>query len=247
MEENKNPQNGKIVLQPSEAFKQELKTQQESTLKPEITPSLQAEPTSQSPSPNPASIYPDAQNSSSTVSATTTPIGLTGSQLQPEKIKIPVGIYIIAGFNLLGFAVSFFDSSQNSGIYSIVMLVDLLLAIGLLFRLEVARKVIVWLAGVTLILTVINVAMLFALQQRLHELRSNYDSAISRIDQARLTLAQKQQLEAMNTAIAQKEKQAGKAISFTYVKLGATAVGSVVIIIYLTRPRIKEVFRDLES
>lgn len=183
-----------------------------------------------------------------TISTPTTNLsGLTGSQLQPQKQKLPIGIYVIAGFSLVGLVVSFFDTSQNSGIYSIIMLVDLLLTIGLLFRLEIVRKIILWLYGITLVLSVVSIVMLSALQQRLGELKSNYETAVARIDQNRLSSSQKQQLESMNKLIAEKEKQAGKAISFTYIKLGATATGALVIMIYLTRPKVRSVFRTLEA
>lgn len=199
------------------------------------------------PTYDPSSVYPSATQTIANTSSGNAPIGLTGSQIQQQKVRLPIGIYIIAGYNLVGFAIGFFDSSQNSEIYTIVMFADLLLAIGLLLRLEVARKIILWLECITLVLTIASLFLLVGLQLRIQTLKTNYDTAISRIDQSKLTPTQKQQLDDIQTAIAVKQKQAGKAITFTYFKLGATAVGTIVVLVYLTRPKVKEVFHELES
>lgn len=174
-------------------------------------------------------------------------VGLTGSQIKKEKKPLPIGVYIIAGFILIGFVISFFDTSQNSGIYIIVMFADLLLAIGLLIRLQVARKIIIWLQALALVLSVASLFLLIGTQQRLNTLKTNYETAINRIDQSKLTPTQKQQLDNIQNAIVIKEKQTGKTITFSYFKLGATSVASLVVIIYLTRPKVKEVFHDLEA
>jgi len=209
-------------------------------------PQMQAAPTSP---PVSQSVYPEPtafQNAPATTPVDTH-IGLTGSQMQKEKKPMPIGVYIIAGLNLIGFVIGFFDTSQNSGVYTIAMLLDLMLAIGLLLRLEVARKLIMWLSGLILALTVVSLIMLVGLQQRISQLKTNYDTAISRIDQSKLTPTQKQQLDEIQAAIAVKEKQAGKAISFTYIKLGVTGVEMLGVMIYLSRPKVKEVFHELES
>ena len=59
---------------------------------------------------------------------------LVGSQLKLPKDKLPVGVYIVAGWTLIGFAISFFNTSQNGTLFTIAMFVQLLLGIGLLFR-----------------------------------------------------------------------------------------------------------------
>jgi hypothetical protein len=176
-----------------------------------------------------------------------TQVGLAGSQMQPEKVKMPVGIYIIAGLSLLGFIAGFFDSSQSSTIYIIAMFMNLALAIGLIMRLQAARKLAIWLSGIILVITAASLLLLVGLQDRLHQRRADYEAAFSKIDRSKITSTQKQQLEAMSAAIATQEKKAGKAITFTYFKLGATSVECIAVIVYLTRPRVKAVFHGLEA
>lgn len=227
------------------------------TANPNIAPFQHANNTAPS-NFNPTGAYPDATQTtqpSAKYSASTDPntamsgngAFLTGSQMQQQKVPLPIGIYFIAGFNLVGFAIGFFDTSQNSAIYTIVMFLNLLLAVGLILRLELARKFILWLLGMTLVLTIVSLFLLVGLQQRLQTLKTNYDDAISRIDQSKLSITQKQQLDTIQAAITGKEKLAGKAITFTYIKLGATAVETIVVMVYLTRPKVKEVFRELEA
>jgi hypothetical protein len=231
---------GQKVIQPTPELIQELQAQQQSA--PPVQPTSIPQPVASSVYPEPTSF----QNTTTTA-PTDTNVGLTGSQIKQEKKPMSIGVYIIAGLNLLGFVIGFFDTSQNSGIYTIAMLLDLLLAIGLLLRLEVARKFIMWLSGLILVLTAVSLIMLVGLQQRISQLKTNYETAISRIDQSRLTPTQKQQLDAVQAAIAVKEKQAGKAIAFTYVKLGVTGVEMLGVMIYLSRPKVKEVFHELET
>lgn len=191
------------------------------------------------PQPTTSTLPTDTTNSASTY--------LTGSQMQQIKVPLPVGIYIIAGFNLIGFIVGFYDTSQNSALYTITLFIDLLLAIGLLLRLEAARKTFMWLTGITLFLTSASFYLLLSLQQKIQLSKTNYEAAISKLDRSKLTETQKQTLSTLQAAITVKEKQAGKAVTFTYIKLGATAVETIAVMVYLTRPKVKEVFHKLET
>lgn len=188
-------------------------------------------------SPQTASAIPPTQTASGTAF-------LTGSDLRQEKKKLPVGVYIIAGFNLLGFVGGFFDTSQASQLYTFAMLLNLLLGIGLLVRVEAARKTMVILSGLILVLSVASVVMLAALQSRLTHVKTDYESAISRIDQNRLSTDQKQKLATLNQTLESQQKKVGKIITYTYIKLGVTAVETVIVMVYLTRPSIKEVFEN---
>jgi hypothetical protein len=187
-----------------------------------------------SPAPPPASSTPTGQ------------VFLTGSQLQPEpQKKLPWGVYAIVAFALLSFILSFFDTSQASLLYTIAMLLNLLLAVGLLLRMETARKCLLWLSGITLVLAIASTVGLYMVQKRIHDLKSQYDTIVSRIDRNRMTTVQKKQLDALTADLGEKEKQAGKAIALTYVKLGVTAVETVAVIVYLTRPKVKDFFHEL--
>jgi hypothetical protein len=185
------------------------------------------------------------------LSASNAPTGqvfLTGSQLQPEaQKKLPWGVYAIVAFTLVSFILSFFDNSQASLLYTIAMLLNLLLAIGLLLRMEAARKLLLWLSGITLALAIASTVGLYMVQKRIHDLKSQYDTIVSRIDRNRMTTVQKEQLDKLTADLTEKEKQAGKAISFTYTKLGVTAVETVAVVIYLTRPKVKEFFHELKT
>jgi hypothetical protein len=175
------------------------------------------------------------------------PVGLTGSQMQETKPRLPIGVFIVAFINLIGFVVGFFDSSQNSAILTIIMLLNLLLAIGLLMRLEIARAIMFWLEAVTLLISIVCFVLLFNLQHKMNNVRNDYNAAMSKIDQSQLTTVQKQQLDDLKSSISDLEKQAGKAVEFTYIKLGATTLFSAGIMVYLSRPKIKESFRKLNN
>jgi len=182
---------------------------------------------------------------------TDTLVGLTGSQIPEEKIRLPKGVYFIAAFDVVGCIAGFLNTYQTNAIYgaiyTCVMVLNLLVGVGLLFRLELARKITIWLSGLVLILTVANVLLVVVAQQSLQYDKAKYDTAVGRLDKNTLTTTQKQQLAAMQSAVNADVKQAGKAFTFTYTKLGVTALESIIVIVYLTRPKVAGVFRDLEA
>lgn len=171
---------------------------------------------------------------------------LTGSQIQAEKPKLPSGIYIIAGLTLLGVLSGLFDNSQTGIIYTVSMIFSLMLAVGLVFRLEPARKFMVGLSILILVISAISMVLLAGLQNKLEQGQKNYDTAVSKIDQSKITSKQKQQLDEISTTLNSQSKRVGSTLTFIYLKLGFTALVQIAVIVYLTRPKIKAVFKIAE-
>lgn len=169
---------------------------------------------------------------------------MTGSdyQMHQQRKRLPVGVYLIVALNVLGFIGSFFNTS-NSTLYIIPALVNVMAAACLLLRMDGARKVVIGLSAFTLVLCIAGFLLLAGLQQRVKQNRANYDAAIAKLEQGRLTPQQKEQIAAMNTEISQNEKLVGKGIRYTYVYFAVTGVISASVVVYLTRPKVKEVFQ----
>jgi uncharacterized membrane protein YhiD involved in acid resistance len=100
----------------------------------------------------------------------------------------------------------------------------------------------VWLAGIIIILSVISLILLVGLQQRIAQSKLNYNKTISQYSQQQTTTQQQQQLALIQETITNQQKQAGHAIAITYLKESASFIEGLVVIIYLTRPKIKDVF-----
>lgn len=173
---------------------------------------------------------------------------MTGSdyQRQQQRKRLPIGIYVIVAFNILGFAGSFFNSS-NSALYIFPALVNLIAAVCLLLRMEGARKVMLGIAGLTLVLCMAGFLLLAGLQQRIKQNKASYQAAIVKLETGRLTTQQKAQIADWSKEISEGEKLAGKSILYTYIYFGVIATGSIGIIAYLTRPNVREVFRPLSA
>lgn len=167
---------------------------------------------------------------------------LTGSQIQDVKPKLPRGIYVIAGLTLLGVISGLFDDSQTGIIYTVSMIFSLLLVFGLVFRMELARKFMVGLSIFIVIISAASLLLLASLQNKFEQGQINYEAAVSKIDQSRITSKQKQQLDEMSATLASQSRQVGSALIFVYFKLGFTALVQIAVIVYLTRPKVKEVF-----
>jgi hypothetical protein len=172
---------------------------------------------------------------------------LTGSQLELEKTKLPIGIYVIQAWGVIGLVLDLFDTSQTSTYYMIAFVLDILLCVGLLFRLEVARKLLVWTLGATAILSVISFLLLSGIQQRLQTEKADFQYVVSKINQSEETLQQRQEIASLQAQVNNEDKKAGKSIDLSYFKFGATLVVDITIIVYLTRPSVKGVFRELEK
>lgn len=171
------------------------------------------------------------------------PVGVSASSLgltAPQKGPLPVGVYIIAVFSLIGVVESFLNNSNS--LYSLAMVIDLLIVCGLFLRLEVARVTSVVLQAITLILTVLVVIMLAALQARINQLDTNYHQAVSRINPATETPKQKAEIDNISGQLESQKKQVAKNIHAAYISYGITIAADVLIIWYLTRPKVKEAF-----
>lgn len=202
------------------------------------------------PGPTVVSVSPTATNSPTSVINNADPQTtnyLTGSQVEQVKKPLHWGIYVIVGLNLIGFLLSFFSSSQSNIIYTIAAFIDLAVAIGLLLRLEIARKIMVVLGGIVIVLYAIIIILLVVLQHRVNQLDKNANNALNSINQQQLTPQLQVELAEQKTTISNDQKELGKALGLTYIKFGATIIESAVVIIYLTRPKIKEQFVELQK
>lgn len=168
--------------------------------------------------------------------------GLTGSQIAAQKSRIPMGIYLIAGINMVAFIATFFDTSQTSLIYTLDMLLCLLAAIGLVFRVEAARKTLVVLSVITIVISIASAFLLAGLQGRIATSKQKYEDAVSRINTDTLSVTQKDQLADIKAELDAAEKKAGKAINYTYALMGFYILESAGVAVYLTRPGVRAVF-----
>jgi uncharacterized protein YlxP (DUF503 family) len=174
---------------------------------------------------------------------------IIGSQVAKThaKQKMPVGVYIIAGWVLLGFVVSFFDTAEDSLFLTVGLFINLLLGLGLLFGLEVARKGIIWMFGLIIALSVVIITLLIGLQGSITAAQNNYTVAVSKINQQELTPEQQQQLAMIKSRIATERHKAGHALAITFTEYAVEIVGSIGGIVYLTRPKLKDAFHELPT
>jgi hypothetical protein len=219
---------------------------------PQTNNGIESQQAAVSANHNPVLVHPPrvqtAQQQGSSSPATNSPISnhahtfLTGSQLQLKETPLPKGMYVLIAIGVVGFVISFFDVSQNSLVYTIDLLLILTLTIGLFFRLEMARKLLFYLSILTVIGSMIAVVGFIGLQDRVNRAKQSSDAAIARLEGQALTSAQRQQLDAAKSQLDLLQKQFGKSAPFVFGKYAITIVVYSGVVIYLTRPKIKEVF-----
>jgi len=184
---------------------------------------------------------------SSDGSQTANLMNLSASQIKNEKSRLPTGVYIIIAANLLGFVASFFNTSENSLLYTYSMLFSLMIAVGLILRFAAVRKLYVGLAGLLVVLTIILMIGFFGLQERVDQVKANAASYYSSINQSLLTTAQQQELANQESTLITLEREEGKAVPFFYIYHSLIIVYAGLTVIYLTRPKVKEAFEASSS
>lgn len=172
-------------------------------------------------------------------------LGMTGSRIIPKKQRLPRGVFAIAAVSAIGFGLSFFDGSTLGFIYTIAMILDLLLIIGLFLRLEIARKLLLWLSITLAVLNVILGGAFFMLVNRANQFEQQFVAEAKRLNEINPQKSTQDQakLDAMQKEVEDATKQLGNLANLFYIKVGVTAVAHTCIAIYLSRPKVKESFR----
>lgn len=160
--------------------------------------------------------------------------------MQPQKTRLPKGVYVIAGLILIGFTFSFFDTSQNSFLFSIGLFMDLLLGIGLLLRMEAARKMLIIISAALLVLTTASAFLIVGFQSRMASQKAKFEAAVGRLNKENQV-----SLDEFRTHITAAERQLDRDLGLIYTKLALSGIFHIAVIIYLTRPRVKEAFAPL--
>lgn len=170
---------------------------------------------------------------------------VTGSQMPIERPKLPLGIYVIAGLNIVSFVAIFLDDYKAGTVYAIVMLVNLLLAIGLLLRQDIIRRVYIGLSLLSIGLVILAFIGIADTRSKLDALRANYDATASRMNTSNLTPDQKAELQLMPQLIDEVQKKNDKLFTVAYIRLGAEAVVALTCVVYVTRPKVRAAFTQL--
>jgi hypothetical protein len=197
-----------------------------------------------------ASVYPtpgansfsSSPSSSFDMSGNPFPTAAEAAKLLAAKSKLPLGVYLIAAWTIIGFAANFFNPSKSSIVLTAIMLLNLLLGIGLLFRINLARKIILWVFGISAILTVIAIVTTIGLQNRLQTSINNYDAQVSTLDHQGITATQRRQLNANQAQLVATQHKVDLIMLFAYADYGLTFVVDIVAITYLMTPRVVGAF-----
>jgi hypothetical protein len=202
---------------------------------------------SSTPQVIPAAIQADPIVNGQPLAAAPTLQFLTGSSMAEQKTHIPVGIYIIVGLQVVGVVLSFFSAANNNMLFTLLQIVDLLLAVGLLLRLEFVRQTIIFLSALVIVFSALDSMALLAVQSKANKALANYNHAVSQLDKQSLSEQQRSQLAALNAEVQDSKKKEGHAMTIAWLNVGVEVVVSVGTMAYLVRPKVRGVFRQLES
>lgn len=172
---------------------------------------------------------------------------LTGSQLPVERPKIPLGVYVIAGLNIVSLVAIFLDDYHAGTWYTITMLLNLVFAVGLLLRQDMIRKLYIALCVLSVGVVVLAFIGIANTRDKLQALRANYDATVSSMDTTNLSPEQTAQMKILPQLMEEIQKKNDKLFMTAYIRLGAEAVVAVVCIVYLTRPKVRAAFTSTQA
>ncbi|MGD0284133.1 MAG: hypothetical protein ABSB12_00855 [Candidatus Saccharimonadales bacterium] len=177
-------------------------------------------------------------------------VGLSASQLKNQKTKMPIGIYVLVAYLFIGFLLSFYGAKNL--LYTILSILDLVLVICLLFRVNVVRKIIIWCFVIDAVLLVVVIAMLFHLERQVDNNMAKVETGITNVvneaaansNITPIELSQIKQKAAsadaiLSSGLSKDHDQFIKA----YVRSIVGIVSDGVIIVYLKRPKVKAAFQ----
>lgn len=207
------------------------------------TPQAPPEPDVPTPAQASQTVYPAAPQPQTTPSSDSPYIGLTGSAMQEQKPPMPKGIYVISGLTVLGFVVNFFNtSSAYDFLYLLAAFINLLLVVGLLLRKDIARKALVAFATLSIVLASLNAAVMGMVRYRVHDSSVRYQNAIREYRNDPARREQMRAFERLEAQMAAREQELDRLLIGLAIRTGIALSLNAAIIIYLTRPRIKEYF-----
>jgi|FreactcultureFD7_1027221.scaffolds.fasta_scaffold00860_7 hypothetical protein len=173
---------------------------------------------------------------------------ISGSEIPETKQTIPIGVYIIIAWCVMGAIYSFFNNFEGSFLISAVIILNLFLAIGLAFRLNLARKIMVWALGANIVLLALAIVFLSAVNTKFNNAKAEYESLNAKINNSMgVDITIKEQLRANQAQLDSLSKQLGKSLKQNYIFGGIEITTSIAAIVYLSLPGIKDKFRDLDN
>lgn len=173
---------------------------------------------------------------------------ITGSQLTPHRDRLPIGIYLIAGYSLVGLGLSFFDGADTNIIYVFAMVLNLFVGVGLLARINAARVAAVVLSILTVIVSLLVIAGLALLLHQADQNKIAVKEKLAEIDQ-RTTVSdsQRQAIERTMAELEVKEKETRAIVNKAYLVQGLNAAAYTAVAIYLMRPKVRAAFTKTKS
>lgn len=156
--------------------------------------------------------------------------------------KMPTGVYVIAGLLGIGVLLSLFDHSSYLAVWrQIAMVLNLLLAVGLLTRSNLARRVLIVLCALGVVLFGFTIERLINAQMKVESAIASYESAISNYESR--GGASPSTIASLRQSMDKLRSQINRTLVLSYAAAGAGFAEDVIIVIYLTRPKVKAIFR----
>ena len=159
-----------------------------------------------------------------------------------QKSPLPKGIYVLIGLMMISVVLNFFHASNIGDINTLVIIIEILVALGLLTRHNIARRALMVISAFYLVLSVVFIVDLVMIQNKVKTAEKNYNQAVAKLQKSELTDQGREWLANNQTEINNLKKQAGKNITRSYIYQFLSIAEASLIIWYLTRPKVKAAF-----
>jgi hypothetical protein len=216
---------------------------------PQLSPPQPApQPSTPPPAPmhNPGNIYPEVMQSFDPSKPAPEPKPFEDEPSSADN-SLPIGVVIIAVIGIAGAAYNFtiLSASVSSTYINLLRLasgLDLIFAIGLLLRSNLARLGYILASTLVILLQVAIVYEMLHLKSELNTLDAQSRSAISEVVLANPTPEKQQEAATLISQVTESEQKLNTLYAKIYVERGIVVLFDVAVIYYLTRKSVRQHF-----
>jgi hypothetical protein len=171
--------------------------------------------------------------------------GLNASSVEAKPEPLPIGIYILFCLMVLAALVSFLSSEGDNIIEIEILLASLLLGFGLLFRINLARKILIVLGVIGVVAALGSFVLLHNLEGTLARGAAKAQHGLTSIKNnpdANLTPQQRSQINTLLQDFHTDDKKNPGKFRKAYIVVSFELVENAVVTTYLCLPKVKRAF-----
>jgi hypothetical protein len=167
------------------------------------------------------------------------PDAIEGKKL---RAPLPKGVYGVLALSLVLTGMSLYNGSSFDALFATGAGLNVLLAVGLLLRSNLARAVLVVISGIMVGLSLLGMVSLAIASRQYHINSAIVHDLVVNVRNEHFTDSQIERLREKDAVLKSLDKKIGRAEKLAFLEFATGLIGYTVVVAYLTRKPIKDAF-----